>query len=68
MKSRAVDGVLLIAAALMCAVGAWAFWRYAGTDGFEVILIVTAVGLLVDNVKLRRDLRRARSAHVNRAE
>jgi hypothetical protein len=48
------DEVLLLVAALLVCVCARAFWRFAGEQGFALVNAAIVVGLLVDNLRLRR--------------
>lgn len=38
---------------------AWAFWYFLGKYGFVIVTIITMAGLVADNYRLRRLLRRA---------
>lgn len=51
------DGLLLLIAGLLCAGGAALFFRLFGSEAFNVIILVTLVSVLIDNVRLRRRLR-----------
>lgn len=51
------DDAALLLAALVCCVGAWLFWHFAGKAGFPILLAIAMVSLLIDNVRLRRKLR-----------
>lgn len=51
------DQILLLLSALACALGAWAFWHFLGTDAFAVLMALALVSAVADNVRLRRKLR-----------
>jgi uncharacterized membrane protein YfcA len=51
------DGLLLLITGLLCAGGAALFFRIFGNEAFNVIILVTLVSVLIDNVRLRRRLR-----------
>ncbi|KRB92938.1 hypothetical protein ASE26_28500 [Duganella sp. Root198D2] len=51
------DQVLLLLSAVACAFGAWAFWRYLDTDAVVVLMMLTLVSVVADNLRLRRKLR-----------
>ena len=51
------DGLMLLIAGLICAGVAALFFRFFGNDAFTIITLVTLVGALVDNARLRRRLR-----------
>jgi hypothetical protein len=54
------DGLLLLAAGAACSLAAWAFWHYAGNDGFGVLSTLFLIVAVVDNFRLRRRLRAGR--------
>jgi hypothetical protein len=54
------DRLLLLAASIACSLSAWAFWRYAGDAGFGVLSTLFLVTAVVDNFRLRRQLRAER--------
>ncbi|MEC5160585.1 MULTISPECIES: hypothetical protein [unclassified Janthinobacterium] len=54
------DSGLLMLAAALCSVIAWAFWHFLGNDAFGVFMIVALVIVAADNVRLRRKLREQR--------
>jgi len=51
------DSLLLLATGVACSVAAWAFWHYLGSDAFGVLNTLFLVVVVVDNVRLRRQLR-----------
>lgn len=51
------DRLLLLGAAVVFAICAWAFWHFAGDDAFAAITLVALVGVVADNRRLRRKLR-----------
>jgi hypothetical protein len=59
MKSRmkVKDDAALLLAAVVCSIGAWAFWHFLGEAGFSVLLTGSVVLLIVDNIRLRRKQR-----------
>ena len=58
MKTNAKDRLALFLCALLCAGMAWVFWYLLEKDGFVVITVIALLGLLADNYRLRRQLRR----------
>jgi hypothetical protein len=54
------DRLLLLAASIACSLLAWAFWHYLGSDGFGVLNTLFLVAAVVDNFRLRRQLRAGR--------
>lgn len=50
------DSISLIFLATCMAVFAWFFWHFAGNAGINTILIIAVVVLIVDNIRLRRQL------------
>lgn len=54
------DSLLLLATGIACSLLAWAFWRYLGSDGFGVLNSLLVTVLVVDNIRLRRQLREKR--------
>ncbi|ALS96289.1 hypothetical protein [Xanthomonas oryzae] len=56
--SQAKDGAALLVTAIMASFFGWAFWRYAGDDGFAILTLLSITVLGVDNWRLRRELRR----------
>lgn len=51
------DALLLLATGLACSLPAWAFWHYFGNDAFGVLNTLFLVAAIVDNFRLRRQLR-----------
>jgi hypothetical protein len=51
------DSLLLLLTGLACAVGAWAFWHYAGDDAVAVLMTVALLSTVADNIRLRRKLK-----------
>jgi hypothetical protein len=51
------DSLLLLAAGIVLSLAAWAFWHYLGNDGFGVLSTLFLVVAVVDNFRLRRQLR-----------
>jgi uncharacterized membrane protein YfcA len=51
------DGLMLLLTGLICAVGAWLFFRYLGNDAFGVLTLVMLICTMADNRRLRRRLR-----------
>lgn len=51
------DALLLLATGVACSVVAWAFWHYLGNDAFSTLNTLVLVGVVADNVRLRRQLR-----------
>ncbi len=54
------DSIILLIAAAIVALAAWGFWRYLGMDAFQVLSTVMVVVFAVDNLRLRRELRKGR--------
>jgi len=57
MKAKLKDDAALLLTAIVCSLGAWLFWHLLGPYGGDVLLILVVVGLLVDNIRLRRKQR-----------
>nr|WP_202414269.1 hypothetical protein [Duganella flavida] len=47
----------LLITGLLCAGGAALFFRFFGSDALNIIILITMIGALVDNARLRRRLR-----------
>lgn len=54
------DSLLLLATGAAISLAAWAFWHYLGNDAFGTLTTVVLVGVVADNVRLRRQLRSLR--------
>ena len=55
------DSILLLTVAVIIAYAAWVFWHYVGLNGFELISTLIVVSLVVDNARLRRELKKRRA-------
>lgn len=51
------DGLLLLLTGIFCSLGAWLFFRFFGNEAFIVIMMITMVSAVLDNVRLRKKLR-----------
>lgn len=51
------DGLMLLLTGLLCAGGAALFFRFFGSDALNIIVLLTMIGVLIDNARLRRRLR-----------
>ncbi len=51
------DGLMLLLTGFVCAGCAALFFRFFGSDALNIIVLLTMVGTLIDNVRLRRRLR-----------
>lgn len=51
------DALLLLATGIIGALLASVFWHYLGSNGFGVLNSLLIVVLVVDNIRLRRQLR-----------
>jgi uncharacterized membrane protein YfcA len=51
------DGLMLLLVGLLCAGGAALFFRFFGSDALNIIVLLTMIGVLIDNARLRRRLR-----------
>ena len=51
------DGLMLLLAGVLCAGGAALFFRFFGSDALNIIVLLTMIGVLIDNARLRRRLR-----------
>jgi uncharacterized membrane protein YfcA len=51
------EALLLLATGVACSLVAWAFWHYLGNDAFSTLNTLVLVGVVADNVRLRRQLR-----------
>jgi hypothetical protein len=56
-RTKLKDDAVPLLAAVVCSIGAWAFWHFLGEAGFSVLLAGSVVLLLVDNIRLRRKQR-----------
>jgi len=57
MKAKLKDDAALLLTAIVCSLGAWLFWHLLGPHSGDVLLTLVVVGLLVDNIRLRRKQR-----------
>lgn len=53
-SSNIKQAALLLIVALLISVTAWAFWRYLGQDADSVLAAILIAGLLLDNIRLRK--------------
>ena len=51
------DNLALLITGLLCAGGAALFFRFFGSDALNIIVLLTLIGTLFDNARLRRKLR-----------
>jgi predicted membrane-bound mannosyltransferase len=51
------DRLMLAVTGGILALLAWAFWHYLGEDAFSVLSTAVLIGIAIDNVRLRRQLR-----------
>lgn len=51
------DAILLLVTGVAVSLAAWAFWHYLGNDAFGVLNSLFITVLVVDNIRLRRQLR-----------
>ncbi|MYM75648.1 hypothetical protein GTP56_26125 [Duganella sp. FT134W] len=51
------DSLLLLLTGIVCAAGAWLFFRYFGQEAFGILMLVALIGAIADNARLRRRLR-----------
>jgi len=51
------DSIHLLFAGVVLSVIAWALWHYGAGDAFGTISTITLIGVVADNVRLRRTLR-----------
>jgi hypothetical protein len=54
------DSLLLLVTGVGISLAAWAFWHYLGNDAFGTLTTIILVGVVADNVRLRRQLRAMR--------
>ena len=52
------DSIILVMIAASLAALAWGFWHYFGQNALQVLTVVMLVCTAVDNLRLRRALRR----------
>lgn len=57
------DSIALLATAIVMAILAWLFWSQLGQDAFGVLGLIMTLTLVVDNVRLRRQVK-ALSANI----
>ncbi|MCZ4305479.1 hypothetical protein O4G98_12115 [Zoogloeaceae bacterium G21618-S1] len=55
------DSITLLLTALVAATIAWAFWFFAGPNGFDAIMLAALIYLAIDNFRLRKSLRSKQS-------
>jgi uncharacterized membrane protein YfcA len=60
------DGLLLLLTGVVCSFGAWLFFKMFGSDAFIVIMMLTMVSAVLDNVRLRKKLRELDSEQRNK--
>ena len=51
------DQVALLIAGVACAALAWTFWHFLGANAFNVLSAIFMVNLIIDNRRLRAQLR-----------
>lgn len=51
------DALLLLVTGVACSLAVWTFWHYLGNDAFGVLNTLFLVAAVVDNFRLRRQLR-----------
>lgn len=51
------DSLLLLLTGIVCAAGAWLFFRYFGQEAFGMLMLLGLIGAIADNARLRRRLR-----------
>ncbi len=51
------DQFVLLLSAIVCAFGAWAFWRYLDARAVVVLMTLALAATVADNLRLRRKLR-----------
>jgi hypothetical protein len=52
------DALLLLATGVGVSFASWAFWHYLGNDALCTLTTITLVGVVADNMRLRRQLRK----------
>jgi len=52
------DAIALLAAGILFSLFSWVFWHYLGSEAPAVIVTVVLVIVMVDNARLRRQLRK----------
>ncbi|PPV05113.1 putative membrane protein [Xanthomonas bromi] len=55
--SKVKDGAALLATGIVVSFFSWAFWKYAGDDAFGILSVLFLTVFVVDNWRLRRELR-----------
>lgn len=58
MKPKTKESASLLIVGALASACAWAFWHLVGDVGFTVLTMIAIVSLLLDNIRLRRKLRR----------
>lgn len=51
------DALLLLSTGLIVCLASWAFWHYLDDDALCTLTTITLVGVIADNMRLRRQLR-----------
>jgi hypothetical protein len=54
------DSLLLLATGIGVSLASWAFWHYLGNDALCTLTTIMLVGVVADNMRLRRQLRAIR--------
>jgi len=56
-KVLSMDSFWLIFWGLIASASAWAFWRYTGEHGFQIITGAVLISLIVDNRRMRKQIK-----------
>lgn len=56
------DNASLLIAGIICAVCAWMFWYFFGSDAADVMVVIALLMVMADNFRLRKLLRKQKSA------
>jgi len=56
------DSPLLLLTASCASLCAWAYWHFAGTNGFDALAIFVMTASIAENLRLRRKLKKCERA------
>ncbi len=57
MQDRIKDRLMLVVVGILGAVGAALFWRWAGDRGWQILMLISWLGAVLENVRLRKRLK-----------
>jgi hypothetical protein len=54
------EAIMLLVTAVVASAIAWAFWHFFGSGAFDALTMLAIVGLVLENIRLRRKLKMSR--------